>query len=96
MFSLEEPALLTLGGPAVLVEQPEGTLLGLVALAGQVLQCLATSGLLLPANNPAVLVLHQIGLDETARGVLSGTMEHLSLGASCHHICGHLILWNAK
>jgi hypothetical protein len=84
-------ALLALGHAAVLVEQAEGALLGLVALAGQVLESLATGCLLLAAYNAAVLVLDEVGLDEATGGVLSSSVENLGLGANSRDF-GHLIL----
>lgn len=84
-------ALLALGHAAVLVEEAEGTLLGLVALAGQVLEGLATSGLLLAAYNAAVLVLDQVRLDEATGGVLGSSVKDLGLGANGRNF-GHLIL----
>ncbi len=88
--SLEEPALLAAGGPAILVEQAEGTLLRLVALAGQILQGLATGGLLAAADDPAALVLHQIGLGEAAGGVVGRAVVDLGLGADGDGV-GHSI-----
>jgi len=87
---LVETTLLAAGRAAVLVEQPESALLRLVALAGQVLQGLATSGLLAAADDAAVLVLDQIGLDQTAGGVLGSAVVNLGLGANSDGI-GHLI-----
>lgn len=84
-------ALLALGHAAVLVEQAEGTLLSLVALAGQVLESLATGSLLLAAYNAAMLVLDEVGLDEATGGVLSSSVENLGLGANGRDF-GHLIL----
>ena len=91
---LEEAALLTAGDAAVLVEQAEGALLGLVALAGQVLQGLLAGGHLLAADNATVLVLHEVGLGQTTGSVLGSTMENLGLGTNSHHL-GHLILMAA-
>ena len=75
----------------MLVEQAEGTLLGLVALAGQVLEGLATGGLLLAAHNAAVLVLDEVRLDQATGGMLSRSVEDLGLGANGREF-GHLIL----
>jgi hypothetical protein len=75
----------------VLVEQAEGTLLGLVALAGQVLQGLLAGHHLLTADNTAVLVLDEVGLGQTTGSVLGSTMENLGLGTNSDHL-GHLIL----
>jgi hypothetical protein len=89
--TLEEPTLLvtSLGGPAVLVEQTEHTLLGFVAPASQILQSLAAGSLLAPADNTAVLVLNEVGLVEAAGSLLRGTVEHLGLRAYIHGILGH-------
>ena len=91
---LEEPTLLTLRGASVLVEQAEGALLGLVALAGQVLERLLALHHLLATYNAAMLVLDQVGLGETAGGMLRASVKDLGLGANCRN-SGHLILWNA-
>jgi hypothetical protein len=77
-----------LGGP-VLLEQLEGTLLRLVALAGQVLQGLLAGGHLLAAHDTTVLVLHQVGLDQTTGSVLGGAVEHLCLGTNSYLKLGH-------
>jgi hypothetical protein len=92
---LEEAALLPAGDPAVLVEQPEGALARLVALAGQVLQGAATGGLLAAADDPAALVLHQVGLGEATGGVVGGAVVHLGLGADGNGV-GHSILGAPK
>ena len=73
--SLSLPGVL----PAVLLEQLERTLLGLVALAGQELQSLLAGSHLLAANNATVLVLDQILLGQTTGSVLGRTVEHLRL-----------------
>lgn len=78
-------------GGAVLLEQLEAALLGLVALAGQILQGLLASGHLLAAHNTAVLVLDQILLLQTTGSVLGGTVEHLCLGTNSHLKLGHLV-----
>ena len=78
----------------MLVEQTKGTLLGLVALAGQVLQRLLTLHHLLATHNAAVLVLNQVRLGEAAGGMLRASVKDLGLGANCRN-SGHLILWNA-
>jgi len=77
----------------VLVEQPERALLGLVALAGEVLESLAARGLLTAAYNPAVLVLNEVTLLETTGRVCRRSVPDLGLGANCD--LNHLILWNA-
>ena len=79
----------------MLVEQPEGALLRLVALARQVLERLAARRLLAAANNPPVLVLHEVGLLEATRRVLCGAVPDHCLGANCRYIVGHLILLTA-
>ncbi len=78
----------------MLVEQTERTLLGLVALACQVLQGLLASHHLAAAHDAAVLVLDEILLLQATGGVLGGAMENLSLGANCDHL-GHLIQMTA-
>jgi len=78
----------------VLVEQAEGALLGLVALAGQVLQGLLAGHHLAAAYDAAVLVLDEILLLEATGGVLGGAVENLSLGANGDHL-GHLIYLTA-
>ena len=75
----------------MLVEQAKGTLLGLVALAGQVLEGLATSCLLPAAHNAAMLVLDEVRLRETTGGVLRRSVKDLGLGANGRD-SGHLIL----
>ena len=80
---------------AVLVEEAKRALLGLVALAGQVLKSLLAGCLLLAAYNAAVLVLDKVGLGEATGGVLGVAVENLGLGANSGDIGGHLILWNA-
>jgi len=86
-------ALLAARRAAVLVEQPERALLGLVALAREVLERLAARHHLAAAHNPAVLVLDEVTLLEATGRVRRRSMPDLSLGANCHF--GHLILWNA-
>lgn len=88
---LEELLTMLLGG-TVLVEQLEAAALGLVALAGQVLQGLLAGGHLLAADNAAVLVLDEVLLLQTAGSMLSSTVEHLGFGTSGHFKLGHLIL----
>lgn len=78
----------------MLVEQPEGTLLRLVALAGQVLQGLAAGEHLAAAHDAAVLVLDEVLLLEATGGVLGAAVENLGLGANCDHV-RHLILLTA-
>lgn len=89
-FPLEETTLLTAGDTTVLIEQTEGTLLGLVALASQVLQGLLASGHLATAHDAAMLVLNEVLLLQTTGRVLSSTVENLGLGTNSDHL-GHLI-----
>ena len=77
----------------MLVEEAERALLGLVALARQVLERLAAGHHLATAHNPAVLVLDEVLLLETAGRVRRRSVPDLSLGANCN--LNHLILWNA-
>jgi len=91
-FLEEAAALLLAGGRAVLLEQTEGTLLGLVALAGQELQGLLAGQHLATADDAAVLVLDEVLLLEATGGVLGRTVENLGLGTGCDHL-GHLIHW---
>ena len=77
----------------MLVEQPERALLGLVALAREVLERLAARKHLATAYNPAVLVLDKVTLLETTGRVRRRSVPDLRLGANCH--LNHLILWNA-
>ena len=76
----------------MLLEQFEGPLARLVALAGQVLQSLLAGHHLLAAYNAAVLVLDKVLLLKTAGRVLGRTVEYLGLGTSRHFKLGHLIL----
>ena len=78
----------------MLVEEAERALLGLVALARQVLERLATRQHLAAADNAAVLVLDEVRLRETTGRVLCRSVKNLGLGTNCHHF-GHLIQWNA-
>ena len=78
----------------MLVEEAERTLLGLVALACQVLERLATRHHLTAAYNAAVLVLDEVRLLETTGRVLRCSVKNLRLGTNCDHF-GHLIQWNA-
>jgi hypothetical protein len=73
----------------VLLERLEGTLLGLVAGAGQVLQGLLAGGVLLLAHNAAVLVLHQILAGKTAGCVLGRAVVDLEFAASGNHSATH-------
>ena len=95
IYSLIEATLLAPGDAAVLVEETERTLLGLVALARQVLERLLALHHLLAAYNATVLVLDKIGLGEATGGVLRVAVENLGLRASGGNFRGHLIQWNA-
>lgn len=79
----------------MLVEQAERTLLGLVALAGQILQSLLAGEHLAAAYNAAVLVLDEVLLLQTAGRVLGRAVENLGLGTSGNFKLGHLILRSA-
>jgi hypothetical protein len=95
-MSLKKATLLLLVGAAtVLLEQLEGTLLGLVALAGQILQSLLASGHFLATDNATVLVLNQILLGQTTGSMFSSAVEYLSLGANSYVKFSHLILLTA-
>ncbi len=91
LICLEEATLL-LAGAGVLLEQFEGALARLVALAGKELQGLLTGHHLLAANNTAVLVLDEVLLLKATGGVLGRTVENLGLGANSGDMLGHLIL----
>lgn len=94
IVTLKEAALLALVGATVLLEQLEGTLACLVALAGQELQGLLASSHLLAADDTSMLVLDQVLLFQTTGGVLGSSVEHLCLGSnSCNF--DHLILYGA-
>lgn len=75
----------------MLVEQTERALLGLVALAGQILQRLLAGHHLAAAYNAAVLVLDEVLLLQTTGRVLGSAMENLGLGTSGNFKLGHLI-----
>lgn len=91
---LEEPTTVLLG-TTVLTEELEGSLLGLVALAGEVLEGLLAGGHLLAADNAVVLVLDKVLLSKTSGGVLGSSVINLSLGSNSHFKFGHLILLTA-
>lgn len=65
----------------LLLEQLERTLLRLVPGLHEVLQRLASEGVLLPGNNPALLRAHEILLLESSGGVVRSAVPHLQLGA---------------
>ena len=67
----------------MLVEQTEGALLGLVALAGQILQGLLSREHLAAAHNAAMLVLNEVLLLQTTGRMLGRAMENLGLGTNC-------------
>ena len=77
---------------AVLVEEAEGALLRLVALARQVLERLATRQHLATAHNTTVLVLNEVILVETTGSLLRRAVENLGLGTYIDaEFGGHLI-----
>ena len=90
----EAATLLAARDPAILVEQAERALLGLVALARQILKRLATRHHLAAAHNATVLVLDEIRLLETTGRVLGRSVENLRLRANCQ--LRHLILLTAN
>ncbi len=77
---------------AVLIEEAERTLLGLVALARQVLERLLALHHLLAADNATVLILNKVRLGKASGGVLRVAVENLGLRASGRNFRGHLIL----
>jgi hypothetical protein len=79
----------------VLLEEAEGSLAGLVALAGEELQGLLAGLHLAAAHNAAVLVLDKVFLLQATRGVLGSSVENLGLGANSDFEFGHLILLTA-
>ena len=92
MLLLLTTTLLAAGAlAAVLLEQLEGALARLVALAGQELQGLLAGHHLATAHNAAVLVLDEVLLGQTAGSVLGSAVEYLGLGTDSHHL-RHLIL----
>jgi hypothetical protein len=91
---LEEATLLPAAAGAALLEQAEGALARLVALAGQELQGLLAGHHLAAADDATMLVLDEVLLLETTGRVLGSTVENLGLGTSCDHL-GHLIHWAA-
>ena len=93
-YPLEEPTLL-FTRRAMLLEEAEGSLARLVALAGEELQSLRAGLHLAAANNAGVLVLDEILLLQATRGVLGRSVENLSLGTNSHFKFGHLILLTA-
>jgi hypothetical protein len=81
-------------GAAVLLEELEGALLRLVALAGKILKRLLAGRHLLAADDAVVLVLDKVLLGEATGGVLRAAVVNLGLGSNGHHL-GHLILLTA-
>lgn len=70
-----------------LAEQLEGALLGLVTRSEQMLLGrLLTKCMLAAADNPAMLILHQILLCQTTSCLIGGAVPNLSLGTYCHLI----------
>jgi hypothetical protein len=82
-------------GATVLAEELEGTLLGLVALTGEVLEGLLAGRHLLATDNAVVLVLDKVLLGETPGGVLGSSVINLGLGSNGHFEFSHLILLTA-
>ena len=79
----------------MLLEEAEGSLASLVALAGKELQGLLAGLHLAAAHDTAVLVLDEILLLQATRGMLGSSVVNHSLGASSHFKFGHLILLTA-
>ncbi len=78
-------SLACLLGNGTLLEELESALLGLVACSEkELLGGLGAEGVLTTADNPAVLVLHQILLCETTRGLISSAMPYLCFGTNSH------------
>jgi len=71
-----------------LLEWLECALLGLETQAKQTLNCLLAGCVLLLADDPTGLCLHQILAGQTAAGVLCIAMEYLCLGANCLNLLG--------
>ena len=67
------------------MEELEGALLCLVARGNQTLDGLLARRHLLAADDATMLVHHQVGLGETARGVLGRAVVDLGLGARGDH-----------
>lgn len=63
------------------LEQLEGPLLRLVARLDEILQRLLAKSVLLLADNPPLLRLHEVGLRQAAGRVLGRSVEHLGLRA---------------
>lgn len=68
-----------------LAHQLEGALLRNEAKRAEVLDGLLASGVLL-AGNDAAVVLHEIFLDKTTRGVFRGSVENLGFGANSGNV----------
>lgn len=71
-----------------LLEWLESALLGLEAQAEQTLNCLLAGCMLLLADDPTGLCLHQILAGQTTAGVLCIAMKYLCLGANCLNLLG--------
>jgi hypothetical protein len=70
-----------------LLKELESALLRLVASSEQeLLGGLCAEGVLATADNPAVLVLHEILLCQTTSGLIRSAMPYLCLGTSCHFL----------
>jgi hypothetical protein len=65
----------------LLLEELERALLRLVPGLHEVLQRLASEGVLLPGNNPALLRAHEILLLESSGGVVRSAVPYLQLRA---------------
>ena len=79
--------LLTCLLSCALAEQLECTLLGLIASSKKMLLGrLLTERMLAAADNPAMLILHQILLCQTTRCFISSAMPNLCLGTNSHSI----------
>ena len=92
LLSSEKAALLfarRVAASRVLLEGREPSLPGYIALAGQELQRLLARHHLAAADDPTVLVLHQVALREATRRVLRRSVENLCLRANCRDITGH-------
>ena len=69
-----------------LAHELERALLGDKAKCAQVLNGLLSRRVLL-AGNDTTLVLHQVFLRQTARGVLRSSMENLGFGSNSRNVC---------
>ena len=72
---------------STLAEELERTLLGLVASREEeLLGGLGAERMLAAADNPAVLILHQIPLCQATRCLISGAVPYLCFRAYCHFL----------